>query len=147
MNREEQLPLLGADSSGGIYAPTIRFHNGRFYMVTTNVSGMQNFYVWTDDIYGSWSDIIPVNQDGIDPSLYFEGDKTYFMSNHSDENGVASIMQCEINPETGEKLTKSRCIWHGCGGRYLESPHLYKIGPWHYLMIWIVITIMTLPYE
>lgn len=134
LDREEQLPLKGADSSGGIYAPTIRYHNGRFYMVTTNVSGIQNFYVWTDDIYGSWSDIIPVEQDGIDPSLYFEGDKTYFMSNHSDENGIASIMQCEINPDTGEKLTESRCIWHGCGGRYLESPHLYKIGLWYYLM-------------
>jgi len=38
LTRSEQLPLAGARSSGGIYAPTIRYHDGRFYMVTTNVT-------------------------------------------------------------------------------------------------------------
>ncbi len=134
LTRDDQLPLTGAESNGGIYAPTLRYHNGRFYMVTTNVSGVGNFYVWTDDIYGEWSDIIPVDQDGIDPSLYFEDDTAYFMSNHSDENGCASIVQCEIDIRTGKKLTPGRPIWQGCGGRYLEGPHLYKIGNWYYLL-------------
>ena len=134
LTRKEQLPLSGADSSGGIYAPTIRYHNGRFYIVTTNVNGCGNFLIWTDDIYGEWSDVIPINRDGIDPSLYFEGDKTYFMSNHGDPDGMASIMQCEINLDTGEILTEARCIWRGCGGRYLEGPHLYKIEDSYYLL-------------
>lgn len=134
LTRKEQLPLAGADSSGGIYAPTIRFHNGRFYIVTTNVNGCGNFLIWTDDIYGEWSDLIPINRDGIDPSLYFEGNKTYFMSNHADPDGMASIMQCEINPDTGEILSEACAIWRGCGGRYLEGPHLYKIGNYYYLL-------------
>ncbi len=134
LTRKEQLPLAGADSSGGIYAPTIRCHNGRFYIVTTNVNGCGNFLIWTDNIYGEWSDVIPVNRDGIDPSLYFEEDKTYFMSNHGDPDGMTSIMQCEIDPATGEILTEARCIWRGCGGRYLEGPHLYKIGNYYYLL-------------
>ena len=33
----------------GIFAPTIRVHNGTFYMITTNVSGGGNFYVHTRD--------------------------------------------------------------------------------------------------
>lgn len=134
LTRRSQLPLDGANASGGIYAPTIRYHDGRFYMVTTNVSGVGNFFVWTDDIHGEWSDPVPVDQDGIDPSLYFEDNNVYFMSNHADADGTASIMQCRINPDTGAKLEESRFIWKGCGGRYLEGPHLYKIGQWYYLL-------------
>ena len=134
LTRPSQLPLQGADSSGGIYAPTIRFYKGRFYVTATNVSGMGNFIVWTDNIYGEWSDPVSIDQDGIDPSLYFENDDVYFMSNHNEEDGTASIIQCSIDPFTGKKLTESRSIWKGCGGRYLEGPHLYKIGSWYYLM-------------
>ena len=134
LTRESQLPLMQADSTGGIYAPTIRYRDGRFYMVTTNVTHGGNFYVWTDDIHGEWSDPIYVEQDGIDPSLYFEGDKVYFMSNGTDDAGEHGIVQCEIDIETGKKLTPARCIWKGAGGRFLESPHLYKIGGYYYLM-------------
>lgn len=134
LTRKSQLPLEKADSSGGIYAPTIRYCNGRFYMVTTNVSHGGNFYVYTDDIYSEWSDPIYVQQGGIDPSLFFEDGKAYFMSNGTDDNGINGITQCEIDIETGKKLTPSKCIWQGAGGRFLESPHLYKIGKYYYLL-------------
>lgn len=134
LTRESQLPLKGAGSDGGIYAPTIRFHEGRFYMVTTNISGMGNFYVWTDDIYGEWSEPVKVQQGGIDPSLYFEDGRAYFMSNGDDDQGVSGVTQCEIDIETGEKKSPSRCVWQGTGGRYLESPHLYRINGQYYLM-------------
>lgn len=133
LDREKQLPLKGAGSAGGIYAPTIRCHNGRFYMVTTNVA-FGHFYVWTDNIYGSWSDPIWVAQEGIDPSLYFEEDRAYFMSNGNDDSDRAVVLQCEIDIETGAKLTDSQVIWYGAGGRYLESPHLYRIKDHYYLM-------------
>lgn len=134
LTRESQLPLEGAGNSGGIYAPTIRYHEGRFYMVTTNVSGMGNFYVWTEDIHGEWSEPVRVQQGGIDPSLYFEDGRTYFMSNGDDDRGISGVTQCEIDIETGERLSPSVCIWQGAGGRYLESPHLYKIRGQYYLM-------------
>ncbi len=134
LTRESQLPLQNANSVGGIYAPTIRYNNGRFYMVTTNVTNGGNFYVWTDDIHGEWSDPIYVEQGGIDPSLYFEDEKAYFMSNGTDENGKAHIFQCEIDIATGKKRSDAKAIWEGCGGRFLESPHLYKINGTYYLM-------------
>ncbi len=133
LTRRSQLPLKGALSSAGIFAPTIRYNDGTFYMVTTNTTTCRNFYVTTNDISGSWSDPIEVEQDGIDPSLYFEDGKAYFMSNGSDDFGDHGITQCMIDIKTGRKLTKSRTIWHGSGGRYLESPHLYKIGDWYLL--------------
>lgn len=48
----KQLPLNETPSSCGIYAPTIRFHEGVFYMVTTNVLEGGNFYVTATDPAG-----------------------------------------------------------------------------------------------
>ena len=55
LDRESQLPLENCRNSGGIYAPTISYNNGTFYMTTTNTTGGGNFIVGTDDPRGSWS--------------------------------------------------------------------------------------------
>lgn len=133
LTRPEQIALEDVPSSGGVFAATIRHHNGRFYMTTTNNSTRQNFYVWTDDIHGEWSEPLYVEQDGIDPSLYFEGERCWFTGTGRDDFGESGIIQSEIDLKTGRKLTKSRCIWKGTGGRYVEGPHIYKIGDWYYL--------------
>ena len=62
LTTEQQLPLANAGSSGGIYAPTIRHHDGWFYMVTTNVSGIGNFFVRSKQPAGPWSDPIHVTR-------------------------------------------------------------------------------------
>ncbi len=134
ITRSSQIDLKSVNSSGGVFAPTIRYNDGTFYMVTTNDTYHQNFYITTADIYGEWSEPIFVDQGGIDPSLFFENGRTYFMSNGSDEEGNGCIFQCEIDVKTGEKLTESTPLWKGSGGRYLESPHLYRFGDWYYIM-------------
>ena len=134
LTRKTQVELDKINSSGGVFAPTIRYHNGRFYMVTTNDTTHRNFYVYTDNIHGEWSEPITVDQGGIDPSLLFDDGHVYFISNGSDDYGVSGVIQCEINIKTGEKLSHSKCIWQGTGGRYLESPHMYKINGGYYLM-------------
>lgn len=134
LTRKSQVMLEKINSSGGVFAPTIRYHEGRFYMVTTNDTTHENFYVYTDDIHGEWSEPITVDQGGIDPSLLFDDGHVYFISNGCDDFGVGGVVQCEINVQTGEKLSPSRCIWQGTGGRYLESPHMYKINGGYYLM-------------
>lgn len=135
LTRESQLPLVDCRTSGGIFAPTIRYHDGRFYMITTNVTG-GNFFVWTDDIRGEWSDPIWINHQGIDPSLFWDADgKVYYTGTHTDENGNNCIGQFEIDLETGAKLSETKCIWYGTGGKCPEGPHMYRIGNWYYLMI------------
>ncbi len=130
LTRPSQLKLEKCGVSGGIYAPTIRYHEGDFYMITTNISGNGNFIVHTKDPTGKWSDPVWLQQQGIDPSLYFEGDKCYLTTNP--EN---CIYLSEINPVTGEQLSASKAIWTGTGGRYPEAPHIYKKDGWYYLMI------------
>ena len=135
LTRKSQIPLEKLASSDGIYAPTIRYHNGRFYMITTNVKGGGNFYVSTQDPAGEWSESIWVKQSGIDPSLYFEDGKTYLTSNGTFWAPVRGIYQSEINIETGEQLTETKFLWPGTGGAYPESPHLFKKGDFYYLVI------------
>ena len=131
LTRPSQLPLQDAEPSGGIYAPTIRYHDGLFYMVTTNVTCGGNFYVTATDPAGEWSDPIYVDQGGIDPSLFFDDDgKVYFVS-----NGDGCMSLCEIDPATGVKLAPTVKTWTGMGGRYPEAPHLYKINGMYYMMI------------
>lgn len=118
LTRESQLPLVDCRTSGGIFAPTIRYHDGRFYVITTNVTGGGNFFVWTDDIRGEWSDPIWIDHQGIDPSLFWDADgKVYYTGTHTDENGNNCIGQFEIDLETGAKLSETKCIWYGTGGK------------------------------
>ena len=136
LTTDTQLPLQGANPSGGIYAPTIRYHDGTFFMTTTNVSNGGNFIVHTKDIYGKWSEPVYIDQAGIDPSLYWENGICYFASNLSDDPAAPqAIYVCEIDPFTGKKFTRSRCISPGCGGRHPEAPHMYKINDYYYLML------------
>ncbi len=135
LTRREQLELGGARPSGGIYAPTIRHHNGLFYMTTTNVSHRGNFIVTARDPAGPWSDPVWIRQGGIDPSLFFDADgAVYFTSTGSDE-GEGGIFLCSLHPETLEQQTKSVRLTEGSGGRFIEAPHLYKFGKYYYLLL------------
>lgn len=130
LTRTSQLNLRDASSWTGIYAPTLRYHKGVYYMITTNVGHGGNFLVTATKPEGPWSDPIWLEQQGIDPSLWFEDGKCYMMSNPDN-----TIMLCEIDPKTGRQLTPSRPIWQGDGGRYPEGPHLYKKDGYYYLLI------------
>ena len=131
-----QLPLEGAEVSKGIYAPTIRYHDGIFFMTTTNVSNGGHFIVHTKNAYGKWSEPAYVDQGGIDPSLFWDDDgECYFVSNGIDENGKICIFLCKVDPFTGKKHTESTIISYGCGGRYPEAPHIYKKNGYYYLML------------
>lgn len=135
LTRDSQITLCkGFPNSTGIYAPTIRYHEGRFYVITTNVSyggaGEGNFIVWTDDPYGEWSDPIWIDLPGIDPSLYFDEDgRVYYTGTDG------TIFLCEIDIKTGKLIGERKDIWGGTGGADPEGPHLYKIDEYYYLFI------------
>ena len=76
LTRPSQVDLKGTDGNSGIYAPTIRYHKGRFYMVTTVFPSRRHFYVWTDNPAGEWSEPIVIDFaiGSCDPTLYWEDD-------------------------------------------------------------------------
>ncbi len=132
LTRASQLPLEGCWASGGIWAPTIRHHNGLFYMAITNTTGGGHFCVTAQDPAGEWSEPIWVEGKGFDASLFFDDDgKAYFQWYVY----PLGIHQTEIDIATGRHLTEPKVIWNGTGARSPEGPHLYKIDGIYYQMV------------
>ncbi|MBW4082773.1 glycoside hydrolase family 43 protein [Paenibacillus sp. S150] len=134
LDRISQLDLRGCSSSGGIYAPTIRYHDGLFYMITTNVSGIGNFFVTAADPAGPWSDPVKVPFGGIDPSLMFDADGKVYVTVQEGSGYDSHIIQYEIDAATGEALSEPAVVWTGDGGPWAEGPHLYAIDGLYYIM-------------
>ncbi|MET9115325.1 glycoside hydrolase family 43 protein [Streptomyces longwoodensis] len=131
LDRPGQLRLpLDAPSSGGVYAPTLRHHDGRFWLVVTNVSGGGNLLVTATDPAGPWSEPVPLpGVPGIDPDLAWDEDGTCWCT-------VAGVGQVRLDPHTGRTLGPFRRIWSGTpGAKAPEAPHLYRIGDHWYLLI------------
>jgi alpha-N-arabinofuranosidase len=137
LTRKEQLPLDKAGVTLGIFAPTIRYHDGLFYIITTNITAKGTFYVTTKDPAGEWSDPIWTDIPGIDPSLFFDNDgKVYVTSSVNwGQNVKKGIYLTEIDLGTGKLLSSPQNIWEGTGGRYPEGPHIYNKDGYYYLMI------------
>lgn len=138
LDRPTQLEIEPGSASGGIFAPTLRHHDGRFWLITTNVSAARNGHliITADDPAGPWSD--PVFTDeliGIDPDLTWDADGTCYLTWSSYEPELTGIAQVAIDPSTGRVLGEPRLLWTGTGLAWPESPHLYRVGDWWYLLI------------
>lgn len=138
LTRRTQLELAGVPCSDGIYAPTLRHHQGVFYLITTlvNAGSYRNFYVTATNPAGPWSDPVWYDQSGIDPSLFFDDDgRVYFQSNRGLTFKMErAIYQSELDIQTGRRLTEPKMLWRGSGGSYVEGPHIYKRDGWYYLL-------------
>ncbi|MDO4307434.1 MAG: glycoside hydrolase family 43 protein [Eubacteriales bacterium] len=149
LTRQSQLPLENAGHSRGIYAPTLRYHQGIFYMITTNVSHGGNFIVTAEKPEGPWSEpyYLGDEAEGIDPSLFFDEDEdgtvhcyyTGTRPNHKHGvryNGDWEIWVQEIDLKTMKLTGESRKIWKGAMHHVIwpEGPHLYKKNGYYYLM-------------
>lgn len=144
LDRKEQLPLEKAETSRGIFAPTLRYHDGTFYMITTNVSSsLGNFIVTAKDPAGPWSDPYPLGSAGIDPSLFFDDDgKCYYCGTQDRREGARyygdnEIYIQELDLKTMKLVGESYPAWHGAlrGVEWAEGPHIYKKDGWYYLLI------------
>lgn len=149
LNRPEQLQLSGIRKDGGIYAPAISYnpHNEMFYMVTTNVDGIGNFYVKTDDPFScEWSDPILLPQvNGIDPSFFFDTDgKAYLVHNgecpgEPQWDGHRAIWMYEFD-YVNDCLAGDKVLLVDGGVNpddcpsWIEGPHIYKVGGKYILM-------------
>lgn len=128
-------PAGVAGASKGIYAPTLRHHDGLFWMVTTSIASVMKGQLIThaEDPAGPWSEPVYVpGTPGIDPDLTW------------DEEGVCvltyrgfmppGIHQVRVNPLTGERLGDDRVVWEGTGLGETEGPHLIRHGDYWYIV-------------
>ena len=151
LTRPGRPDLRSVRASKGIYASTIRYReaDGYFYVASTLVKdppyrGNVSFYVKAKDPAGKWSEPVVIRgAEGIDPTLFFEGDKAYCLGNlrpYPDRKSTKKrhIWLQEMDIETGE-LTGDRHVLLRDGALRCaatpEGPHLYKVGGWYYLLI------------
>lgn len=133
LDRPENCPLKGVASSGGNYAPVIRYNKGTFYISCTNYGGEGSqgaFYVSATNPAGPWSDPVWVGNWNVDPSMMFANDSMYWIS--PDNQG--SFMVGTMDPETESFIKPLTIVAAGLGGSSPEGPHMYKINEYYYLM-------------
>lgn len=143
LDRPSQLDLDDMRPSGGIYAPSIRYHDGLFYVICTNVDKKGNFIVTSEDPSGPWSDPFWITTTGIDPSLFFDTDgKVYYTGNRysttdTSFEGSCEIWCQEIDLDTMTLVGDDFILWTGALKKAVwpEGPHIYQKDAYYYLMI------------
>ena len=143
MDRNSQLPLMQAGHSQGLFAPTIRYHEGVFYVICTNVSHGGNYIVTATNPEGPWSEPYYLEgADGIDPSLFFDDDgRCYYIGTHPNPDGVKYngdwyIYIQEVDIKNMKLIGEHKNVWNGAmkGVHWPEGPHIYKKDDYYYIM-------------
>jgi xylan 1,4-beta-xylosidase len=137
LDRPEQFLAGRAGSSQGVYAPTLRHHDDRFWLITTDVTGPSGqLVVSAEDPAGPWSAPIYLEGlHGIDPDLAWDDDGTCFVTYCSSGPDGVGIAQVRVDLEKGIALEEPRWLWSGTGLAHPEAPHLYRRGAYWYLLI------------
>lgn len=143
MDRQSQLPLKESGISRGLFAPTIRYHEGVYYVICTNVSYGGNYIVTATSPEGPWSEPHYIEgAGGIDPSLFFDEDgKCYYIGTHPNPAGCLYdgdwyIWVQELDLETMKLVGEPKDVWNGAMKNIIwpEGPHLYKRGDYYYIV-------------
>lgn len=146
LDRPEQMDVEGLGISEGIFAPTIQYNDGVFYMLTTLVGKGGNFVVTATDPEGPWSKPVwlPAVR-GIDPSLFFDNDgNSYIIYNGDAPNnrplysGHRTIRIIGFDLETLKTVGEDRVLVNGGVNIdekpvWIEGPHIFKTRGYYYL--------------
>ncbi|KAL5342368.1 glycosyl hydrolase [Aspergillus crustosus] len=126
--RPIQVPEIGNSTSqtqqDGLWASTIRYRKGRFYLLTSYVSMYPGFVFkgllfTTENVYSSkaWSEPLRFQIGDMDPDIFWEDEIAYI--------SYAGVSQTTLDLETGVTGPSYR-IWNGTGAGLPEGPHIYQ---------------------
>ena len=163
LNRPSQLSLSGVGASQGVWAPCLSWHEGTFYLLYTvvtafycNMYDTNNYLVTAQDIHGPWSEPIPLNNFGFDPSMFHDEDgRKYIVSMATDhrvpKKYAGRLVLQEYDPVHREMIGPVRDIYKAMLAPsdrpptqdsqsspqsikiFLEGPHIFKRNGWYYL--------------
>jgi alpha-N-arabinofuranosidase len=147
MDRPEQLDLKGAAVSRGLFAPTIRYNKGTYYIICTLIDKGGNFVITAKDPKGPWSNPVWLKEvNGIDPSLFFDdNDKAYVLFNSIPPNNISlydghrTIRLFELDAVTLKVVGEEKLLINGGTDMskkpvWIEGPHIFKKDGWYYLI-------------
>jgi len=143
IDRPSQLDFTGRRTSEAVFAPDISWHDGVFYIVNTCVACRNNFVITATDPAGPWSDPIWLPFEGIDPSIYWEGDKAYIVNNRAPDEppryeGHRAIWIQEYDWRAGKMVGASTQLVNGGidiskKPVWIEGPHIFRKDGYYYL--------------
>jgi alpha-N-arabinofuranosidase len=146
LDRPEQLNLDGFGVSRAIFAPAIRYSNGKFYVTCTLVDGGGNFIVSADKPEGPWSNLTWLPEiNGIDPSLFFDDDGRTYITYNSDApdnkplySGHRTVRMVEFDIVNMKVISEPIILINGgvdisTKPVWIEGPHIYKINGKYFL--------------
>jgi xylan 1,4-beta-xylosidase len=145
ISRTSQMNFLGHRMTRGLFAPAIEHHNGTYYVTCTLIDKGGNFVVTAKNPAGPWSDPVFLPEvRGIDPSLYFDGDKAYIIyNNDAPDNkplypGHRTIRMYEFDPVKLKVMGEEKILVNGGVDIskkpvWIEGPHILKKDGWYYL--------------
>jgi alpha-N-arabinofuranosidase len=143
IDRPGQLNFKGLGASRGVYAPDISYHDGLFYIINTCVDCGGNFVITAKNPAGPWSDPVWLGFQGIDPSIFWDGDKAYVVNNDAPNEkpryeGHRAIWLQEFDYKTLKMTGPRQQIINGGTDIakkpiWIEGPHMLRHGDWYYL--------------
>ena len=130
LDRPEHLELT--PDSGGLFAPTLRYHDGLFYLIVSNTTIGWTLLLTAEDPAGPWSDVAKIGGTGGDPSLFWDDDGSCWCSYNFD-----GIYNQKLNLETMQLEGDPVLLWNGVAADawFPEASHIYKKDGWYYLLI------------
>ena len=145
LDEPSKLDLDSLAISEGLFAPTIRHHDGTFYVITTLVGGGGNFLVTAPSPSGPWSDPVWLPFDGIDPSIFFDDDGRVYITNNGPPpetpryDGHRALWMQEYDPETQQMVGPREVLVNGGVDIseepiWIEAPHIFKRNGTYYLI-------------
>ena len=144
LNRPSQLDLRGVGASQGVWAPCLTYDKGVFYLLYTvvnsfycNMYDTNNYLVTATDIHGPWSDPIPLNNFGFDPSMFHDDDGRKYMvsmvTDHRVPKKYAGRLVLQQYDPVQQKMTGPVRDIYRADKIFLEGPHIFKRNGWYYL--------------
>jgi len=135
--------MNGLNDNDGIWAVTIRYHDGLFYLITTASKSGGNFYITAKDPHGPWSDPVWLKDaPGIDASLFWDDDGRCYYTGNTWDFKKSWASQCAVWMQEldlqQKKLVGPRKILtygHANNATFAEGPHLYKINGKYLLLM------------
>lgn len=138
------LDLKGVGASQGIWAPDLSYADGQFTLLFTvvhsfycNMYDTINYLVTAPSVLGPWSDPVPLNNFGFDPSMFHDDDgRSYMVSIVTDhrvpKKYAGRIILQEYSYAQQRMIGEAKEIYVG-DRIFLEGPHIYKRHGWYYL--------------
>lgn len=140
------LDMPGIPDSCGIWAPSLTYADGQFWLCYTvvrrfdgNFKDTPNFLTTAPSIEGPWSDPIYLNSSGFDPSLFHDDDGRKYVFNmvwdhRPDRSYFGGIMMQEYDHDAKCLIGEARKVFAGSSHDGTEGPHVFKHDGWYFLV-------------